>query len=122
MRHVCLNCPTRWSLITRLRLKSPPAGRYVHRRQGEESLAWRTRAGINQGPNIRVARRDHALERRIDPLEGLQLLEPADIGGLRIDGGLHGMVVPDGLVGFLFGHGVGLQEALPAVRRDLRKL
>src|SRR6266851_8922768 len=30
MRHVCLNCPTRWSLITRLRLKSPPAGRYVH--------------------------------------------------------------------------------------------
>src|SRR5229473_3832048 len=29
MRHVCLNCPTRWSLITRLRLKSPPAGRYV---------------------------------------------------------------------------------------------
>src|SRR5713226_1978950 len=30
-RHVCLNCSTRWSLITRLRLKSPPAGRYVQR-------------------------------------------------------------------------------------------
>src|SRR5712691_3941663 len=29
-RHVCRNCPTRWSLITRLRLKSPPAGRFVH--------------------------------------------------------------------------------------------
>src|SRR5712691_6924987 len=28
-RHVCRNCPTRWSLITRLRLKSPPAGRFV---------------------------------------------------------------------------------------------
>src|SRR5712691_1605706 len=32
-RHVCRNCPTRWSLITRLRLKSPPAGRFVQAAQ-----------------------------------------------------------------------------------------
>src|SRR4030095_910738 len=91
----------------------------VDRRQGEESLAWRTRAGINQGADIRVARRDHAIERRIDLLEGLQLLESAHIGSLRIEGGLQRVVVPNGLVGFLLGYGISLQEALPAVRRDL---
>src|SRR5713226_428309 len=41
MRHVCLNCPTRWSLITRLRLKRPPAGRYVQPRFGPQPLVLR---------------------------------------------------------------------------------
>jgi hypothetical protein len=63
----------------------------IDRRQGEESLALRTCAGINQGTAIRVVRREHAIERRRDLLEGLQLLEPADIGGLRINGGLCGV-------------------------------
>ena len=90
----------------------------MDRGQVEEFLAWRIRARINQGADVRVARRDHAVERRIDLLVGHQLLKPADIGGIRIDGGLHRTVVPDELVGFLLGHGVGLQEGLPAVRRD----
>src|SRR5262245_6998685 len=46
-RHVCLNCPTRWSLITRLRLKSPPAGRFVHF-EGSKPQMKAKRAGSGQ--------------------------------------------------------------------------
>ena len=90
----------------------------VDRRQAEQLLRRPTGARIDERPDIRPPRRDHAVERHVDLLEGLDLLEPADIGGIGVDRGLHSMVAPDELVGFLLGHGVGLQEGLPAVRRD----
>ncbi len=64
MRHVCLNCPTRWSLITRLRLKSPPAGRYVQtrgtplhgKRVSVDRLVWAVGA-LAEGLGIRAVAR-----------------------------------------------------------------
>src|SRR6266478_3090879 len=72
-RHVCRNCPTRWSLITRLRLKSPPAGRFVplvvlmcvqhlHAREMEayraENVVARVFIGCQGDPSPQI--RDHS--------------------------------------------------------------
>src|SRR6185437_9284518 len=56
-----------------------------------EQLRAGTLSGIDQGANVRIARRHYAVERRYDTFERLQLLEPADIRLRRICGGLGGL-------------------------------
>ncbi len=58
-------------------------------------------AGVDQRADIGVARRDHAIEGRVDLLVGLQIFEALDVGGGGIDDGLLRVHVADDVVGIL---------------------
>ena len=69
-------------------------------------------AGIDQGANVRIARRDHAGEWGIDSLKRLQLLQSLHVGLRGLQAGLLGCVVSGGVVRFLLGNRIGFQQAL----------
>src|SRR5437016_11221943 len=84
----------------------------------EELPARGIRSRIDQDPDVHVASGDDSVERRVNLLERLELLEPADVRDIRIHGGLHRAERAHGLVGLLLGDRVGLEERLPAVRSE----
>ena len=86
------------------------------RRGGRAPWAARCRAGVDEVADIGVARGDDAVEGSVDFLEGLELLEAADVGFGGVDGGLLGGCVAHGHVGLLLGDGVGFEEVLIALR------
>ena len=63
-------------------------------------------ARLDEGADVGIARGDHAVERREDFLEALQLLQPADIGFTGIDQRALGREIARGLIALLVGDGV----------------
>ena len=107
----------------RLHLRHPDVdAQLVRGCQAKQLARLGRRPGLDQGADIGIARGDDAVERRVDALEPLQILQAADIGRVRLDGGGLRAEIADLLVGFLLGHGLGLQQRLPARRRRLREV
>ena len=79
-------------------------------------------AGIDQRADVRIPCRDHTGERRIDFLEGLQLLQPVNIGRHGINRGLASTEIADRLIGLLLGNRVRLKQVLPPRRGNLCQL
>ncbi len=91
-------------------------------REIEKSLACATVAGVDQISGIDVALREHAAEGRVDVLERFEFFEAADVGFGRGGCSFFRGVVADGVVDFLFGDAIGLDQFLKAVRCDFRKV
>ena len=79
-------------------------------------------ARLNQRADIDIARRDHAIERRIDLFEALQLLQAPHVGLGGRERRLARAEVAGGLVGLLPGDGIFGQQLLPSLGGDLRNL
>ena len=85
--------------------------------QVEEFLA---RARVDQLAGVDVARGDHAVERRIDLLEGLQFAQPLHIGLRGSDRRRGGRGLVDECVGVLARNGVRFDQPGVAVGLDAR--
>src|ERR1700733_973325 len=81
----------------------------------------RLRAGpsVDECSNVRIARRDDAVEGGIDLLKRLQLLQASYIRSAGCGRCFHRAEITDRLVGFLLGHGARAHQVKPAVRGDL---
>ena len=78
-------------------------------------------AGIDQGADVGIARRNHAIEGRQHVLEGFQFAQPRHVGRRRVSRGLLGRRIPGLLVGVLLGHRIGGEQSLPTDIGALRQ-
>jgi hypothetical protein len=95
---------------------------HFDRRRMEQFGSRSTGAGIDQVADIGVAHGDHASERRIDILVGLQLRQPIHIGLARHHDRLIGDEGRSGVVAFMRRYRLGLQQVLGASRRGAGQL
>ncbi len=89
-----------------------------------KSSFWvRAGAGVDQLADVGVARGDHAVERRINVLEGLQFLEALHVGCAE-DASVAFLAceVAVGVVDVLLRYGVRVFEVLVALPGDLRQI
>src|SRR5208283_762571 len=88
-------------------------------RQEEELLRGAAIACIDEHTNVGVAARDDAAKGSFHALEGFQLFEAANIGFGGLNDSTFGGLVADGIVHFLFGDAVSLQEFGVTGRGDI---
>ena len=88
----------------------------------KQLLGGAAAAGIDQLADIGIARRQHAVKRRIDFFKGLQLLEAFDVVRGGIHHGLFGVSIAHGVVNILLGHGIAFQQVLVTRGGGLRQV
>ncbi len=89
-----------------------------------EQFAGRAPAasGINQRPDIRIARGNDSIERDVDLFKGLHFLQAFDVGLSRLHGRIARLVIPDRIVDVLLRHRLGLHQVLVPGRRNFSEV
>src|SRR5713226_494839 len=90
--------------------------------KNEHLLCSAAIAGVNQVAEVYVATSDHAAEGSVDTLKGFQFLEAPNISLGRSYRGAPGGIVTDGVVYFLFGYSVSLNQFFITRCGDARKI
>jgi len=90
--------------------------------RGKRAAAMRRRSGVDQRAGIHAALGNDAAERRINVLEGFQFFEAPHIGFRGSYVGDFGFLITDGVIDFLLGDAVGLDQFLVTRCGDLGEI
>ena len=89
--------------------------------RGDVEELFGVAAGIDQGADVDVPRGDDAVERRLDPPERVQLLEPLDVRARRFHRRLLGLQVAVGVVEILPRHRIASNQVAISLGRGVRQ-
>ena len=88
----------------------------------KQFFRWRVGARIDESADVGVARRNDPVERGVDLLIGLQLLEPCDVAFIRLNDGLIGGQCAVGVIAILLRDRTRFQQVFVALGRDHRQV